>query len=177
MDCRVFLAQVEPTLGNLSANLEMHLGEIEAAIERKADMVLFPELSLTGYFLRDQTAETALALDDPALVRIADRSRHISIGLGFVELGRDGRAFNSWAYFEDGELLHVHRKVHLVTYWHVRRRARLRGRRALPVLRDAPRPLRRADLRGHVARRLELGALPGRRRRAARAELGPPDAA
>jgi len=116
MDCRVLLAQVEPTLGNLSANLETHLVEIQAAIERKADLVLFPELSLTGYFLRDQTAEVALTLDAPALVRIADRSRDISIGVGFVELGRDGRVFNSWAYFEDGELVHVHRKVHLVTY-------------------------------------------------------------
>jgi len=116
MDCRVFAAQVEPTLGNLSANLELHLGEIDAAVKAQADVVLFPELSLSGYFLKDQTAEVALALDAPALEKIAHRSRDISIGLGFVEQGRDGRRFNSWAYFEDGELLHVHRKVHLVTY-------------------------------------------------------------
>lgn len=116
MDCRVALAQVEPTLGNLSANLEMHLREIRGAVERKADLVLFPELSLTGYFLKDQTAEVALKLDDPLLERLAECSKDISIGFGFVERDRDDRHFNSWAFFEDGELLHVHRKVHLVTY-------------------------------------------------------------
>jgi predicted amidohydrolase len=116
MDCRVVLSQIEPTLGNLSANLETHLSEIDAALKARADMVLFPELSLTGYFLRDQTAEVALDLDAPALEAIADRSRQISIGVGFVERGRDGRAYNSVAFFEDGEIVEVHRKVHLVTY-------------------------------------------------------------
>ena len=51
MDCRVLLAQVEPTLGNLERNLEIHLAEIDAARAAKIDLVLFPELSLTGYFL------------------------------------------------------------------------------------------------------------------------------
>lgn len=116
MDCRVALAQVEPTLGNLSANLELHLKEIESAAKREADVVLFPELSLTGYFLKDQTAEVGLRVDDPLLARLAARSRDISIGVGFVERARDERLFNSWAFFENGELVHVHRKVHLVTY-------------------------------------------------------------
>jgi len=116
MNCRVVLAQIEPALGNVSANLETHLSEIDAAIEARADMVLFPELSLTGYFLRDQTADVALDLDAPALEKLADRSRDISIAAGFVERGRDGRAYNSVAFFEDGEIVEVHRKVHLVTY-------------------------------------------------------------
>jgi predicted amidohydrolase len=116
MNCRVVLAQIEPTLGNLSANLETHLIEIDAAVKARADMILFPELSLTGYFLRDQTADVALDLDAPALEKLAERSREISIGVGFVERGRDGRVYNSVAFFEDGELLDVHRKVHLVTY-------------------------------------------------------------
>src|SRR5438477_12001136 len=116
MNCRVILAQVEPTLGNISANLETHLAEIESAVEARADVVLFPELSLTGYFLRDQTAEVAMDLDAPALVKLCDRSREISIAAGFVERGRDGRAYNAVAFFEDGEIVEVHRKVHLVTY-------------------------------------------------------------
>ena len=57
MNCRVLLAQIEPTLGNLSANLELHLAEIEIARKRGIEIVLFPELSLSGYFLRDQVAE------------------------------------------------------------------------------------------------------------------------
>lgn len=116
MDCRIALAQVEPSLGNVAQNLEMHVREIKAAITTEADIVLFPELSLTGYFLKDQTSEVALALDSDELVQIADLSRSISIAVGFPERGRDGRVYNSVAFFEDGELLELHRKVHLVSY-------------------------------------------------------------
>lgn len=116
MDCRVVLAQVEPTLGNVAQNLDTHRREIRAAIDARADLVLFPELSLSGYFLKDQTSEVALTLDAPELVEIADLSRQISIAVGFVERGRDGRCYNSVGFFEDGELLELHRKVHLVSY-------------------------------------------------------------
>jgi predicted amidohydrolase len=116
MDCRIVLAQTEPTLGNVAQNLEAHLTEIDAAVASKADIVQFPELSLTGYFLKDQTADVALPLDAPELNELASRSRDISIAVGFVELGRDGRTYNSVAFFEDGEILEVHRKVHLVSY-------------------------------------------------------------
>lgn len=116
MDCRVVLAQIEPTLGNVAANLETHVREIRAAIDARADVVVFPELSLTGYFLKDQTSEVALALDSAELEKIADLSRQISIVVGFAERGRDGRVYNAVAWFEDGELLELHRKVHLVHY-------------------------------------------------------------
>lgn len=116
MDCHVFLAQLEPTLGNLAHNLELHRREIEAAVAARADLIVFPELSLSGYFLKDQTSEVALGLDAPELEELALLSRRISIAVGFVELARDGRLYNSLAFFEDGELLDVHRKVHLVTY-------------------------------------------------------------
>jgi len=116
MDCRLMLAQIEPTLGNLAHNLELHEREIEAAIGAKADLVVFPELSLSGYFLKDQTSEVALALDSAPLETLARLSRRISIAVGFVERARDGRLYNALGFFEDGELVDVHRKVHLVTY-------------------------------------------------------------
>ncbi len=116
MDCRIFLAQVEPTLGNLEKNLESHLAEIRVAAKARADLVVFPELSLTGYFLKDQTAEVALALDAPPIQKLAERSKEISIAFGFAERARDGRIYNSVAFLEDGKVLAVHRKVHLVHY-------------------------------------------------------------
>ncbi len=45
---RVALVQVEPVLGDLAANLPMHLSWTRKAIASGADMVIFPELSLTG---------------------------------------------------------------------------------------------------------------------------------
>jgi predicted amidohydrolase len=116
MDCRVSLAQIDPQLGNLKANLALHLAEVEAARGRGADLVIFPEQSLTGYFLKDQTPDAARRLDCAELAALAERSHDITIGVGFVERARDGRLYNSYALLENGALLGVHRKVHLVTY-------------------------------------------------------------
>jgi predicted amidohydrolase len=115
MDCRLVVAQTNPVLGDLRANLEDHLQRVEAAAGT-ADLILFPELSLTGYFLRDQVDEVALTLDDALLLPLLERSKRISIAFGFVERSREGRQYNALAFLEDGRVLAVHRKVHLVTY-------------------------------------------------------------
>lgn len=112
----VRIAQINPTLGNLHANLELHLREIEAAKAAGAQVLVFPELSLTGYFLKDQTAELATDLEQPELQRLIGLSGDLSIVVGFVERDRGGSLFNSCAWLERGEVRHVHRKVHLVSY-------------------------------------------------------------
>ena len=91
MDCRLTVAQTNPALGNVGRNLEEHVAAIEAAIAGGSQLIVFPELSLTGYFLKDQTAEVALSLDSPELARLKELSRRISIALGFVEHASDGR--------------------------------------------------------------------------------------
>jgi predicted amidohydrolase len=91
MDCRLCVAQTNPTLGDLRANLEDHLQRIDAAVG-SADLILFPELSLTGYFLKDQVEELALTTDDPRLRPLLERSKRISIAFGFVERSREGAA-------------------------------------------------------------------------------------
>lgn len=116
MDCRLTVAQTNPALGNVGRNLEEHVAAIEAAVAAGSQLIVFPELSLTGYFLKDQTAEVALSLDSREMARLAELSRSISIVVGFVEHASDGRIYNSVAFLEDGRVLHVHRKVHLVTY-------------------------------------------------------------
>ena len=116
MDCRVTVAQTNPRLGDLQANLEDHLKWIDAALGRGSELILFPELSLTGYFLRDQVADVALPLDAKFWNPLLERSRKISIALGFVELSTEGRLYNALAFLEAGRILAVHRKVHLVTY-------------------------------------------------------------
>jgi predicted amidohydrolase len=116
MDCRLTLAQTNPALGNVGKNLDEHVSAVEAALRAESSLVVFPELSLTGYFLKDQTAEVALALDSRELRTLCELSKRISIAVGFVEQASDGRIFNSVAFLEDGRVLHVHRKVHLVTY-------------------------------------------------------------
>ena len=116
MDLRITLEQTNPRLGDLHTNLEEHLNRIERARKAGSQLVVFPELSLTGYFLKDQVFELGLTLDDPLLDAIAQRSGDISIVVGFVERTREERFYNTLAFFEDGALIGTHRKVHLVSY-------------------------------------------------------------
>lgn len=116
MNFKVALAQIKPKLGCLADNLAMVEAAIEKGIAENADLVLFPELAVTGYFLKDLVPEVALSLKAPEIQRLRELSRHISIACGFVEASTDFRFFNSAIYFEQGEILHCHRKVYLPTY-------------------------------------------------------------
>lgn len=113
---RVALAQVAPQLGDLDANLARHGALIEEARSGGSDLVVFPELGLTGYLLQDLNAEVAMHVDDPRLRRLAHASRGVSAIVSFVEESDDHRLFIAAALLEDGEVRHVHRKVFLPTY-------------------------------------------------------------
>jgi predicted amidohydrolase len=113
---RVAIAQINPRLGDLDANLAIHEQRVDQARDEGADLVVFPELSLTGYFLKDMVPTVALRLDAPRITKLCALSRGMALIAGFVEETSDFRFYNSAAYFEDGELKHIHRKVYLPTY-------------------------------------------------------------
>ena len=115
-DVRVALAQISPFLGDRQRNLDLHLEKTAAAQADGAELVVFPELSLTGYLLRDQVPEVAVALDDPLLGRLAEASRSIDVVAGFVEDAPGHRFYNSAGYFSKGRLVHVQRKLYLPNY-------------------------------------------------------------
>jgi NAD+ synthase (glutamine-hydrolysing) len=114
------LAQIAPKLGDVPANLEHHLGLIEDAAAGDVELLIFPELSLTGYNLQDLVYEVAAhpTADDPAFgpLLVASREQDIDLLVGFVEEDRRNRFYISQAYLSGGEVLHVHRKVYLPTY-------------------------------------------------------------
>ena len=112
------LAQINTRLGDVEANLEKHLKLIDEARGRGADLVLFPELSLTGYGLQDLASSVARrpTSDDPVFRRLLKASREIDVLLGFVEADLRQRFYVSAAYLSQGEVLHIHRKVYLPTY-------------------------------------------------------------
>ncbi len=114
--CRVALAQIAPRLGELDANLALHLEAIQRARRQGAGLVVFPELSLTGYLLRDDVPEVALRIEDPRLARLLRASRDIDVVLGLVEESPGHSFYNAAAYLSGGRVLHVHRKVYLPTY-------------------------------------------------------------
>lgn len=116
MDFAAALLQIKPKLGSVPDNLSLIEEAVGQAVDRKADIAVLPELALTGYFLKDLVPEVALSLDSRELAHIRELSRHISIAVGFVEATADHRFYNSAAWFEGGELKHLHRKVYLPTY-------------------------------------------------------------
>ena len=113
---RIALAQIAPRLGDLEANLARHHELVGVARERGADIVVFPELGLTGYQLQDLAADVAMRLDDPRLRGLAEAARGMSAVVSFVEESTDHRLFIAAALLEAGEVAHVHRKVFLPTY-------------------------------------------------------------
>ena len=64
---RMALVQHAPRLGDLAANVEWTSETLRAEVERGEDLVVFPELSLCGYLLKDLVPETAIRLDGPDL--------------------------------------------------------------------------------------------------------------
>ncbi len=115
-DFNAVLAQMKPKLGCVADNLAFIVERIDQAKSAGADLVIFPELALTGYFLKDLVPEVALRIDAQEITRLKELSRDISIALGFVEVTDDYCFYNSAIYLEDGEIRHLHRKVYLPTY-------------------------------------------------------------
>lgn len=116
MSIRVAVAQINPRLRNLQANLALYEEKIDQGIKEGAELLLFPELSLTGYFLRDTVPNVALTVDSPEIKKLTRLSRELPLVAGLVEESADHRFFNAAVYFEDGEIRHIHRKVYLPTY-------------------------------------------------------------
>ncbi len=114
---KVALAQISPKLGDVRHNLSLHVDYVQKAKKKKVDLLIFPELSLTGYTLKDLVEHVAIQpKTDPMFKKLKVLSRGISFVVGFVEEKERGIFFNSAAYFTQGEIAHIHRKVYLPTY-------------------------------------------------------------
>jgi predicted amidohydrolase len=113
---RVALAQISPVLGDRERNLELHLEQIEAARRQQADLIVFPELSLTGYFVRDMVPDLALCATGPVIGRLVEAAGPSSLVAGLVEESQRHRFFNAAFFAEGGRITHLHRKVYLPTY-------------------------------------------------------------
>ncbi|CAN5672594.1 carbon-nitrogen hydrolase [soil metagenome] len=112
---RVALVQMQPALGDLDGNLAAARGLMARALEGGADLVVFPELSLTGYEVGRVDDDLALPADHPSLLSLAAATGDAGLLLGFSE--DSGRSsYNAAAYYQDGLLGHVHRKLYLPTY-------------------------------------------------------------
>jgi NAD+ synthase (glutamine-hydrolysing) len=128
---RLALAQIDPTVGDIEGNAELISGAIERAREAGADLVLLPELCLSGYppedlLLRADFLDSVSA----SLESLAGEATGIIALVGFPERGEHAGdpppdpiidplappAHNSLAVLADGEVAAVYRKIHLPNY-------------------------------------------------------------
>jgi predicted amidohydrolase len=114
---KIALVQNAPHLGNIEKNFITHLQNIEEAKIQNVDLIVFPELSMTGYTIKDLVGELTLKPEtNPLFKRLKTLSKNISIVFGFIEEKERGIFYNSSAFLSGGKILHIHRKVFLPTF-------------------------------------------------------------
>jgi len=118
MHLTIALAQINTRLGVPEANLEKHLVMVKDAQASGADLMLFPELSLTGYILQDLASAVAHqpTTSDPIFKPLLQASQNLDIVVGFVEEDHRHRFYIASAYLSQNRVVHVHHKVYLPTY-------------------------------------------------------------
>jgi predicted amidohydrolase len=112
---RVALAQLDAVLGDVEGNLASVHRAAAAAAARSADLLVFPELFLSGYRI-GEVGDCSVEPGDPRILdALTVDGRPVAAVLTMTE--REGpRRFNSAAYYEGGRLVRVQRKVYLVDY-------------------------------------------------------------
>jgi NAD+ synthase (glutamine-hydrolysing) len=112
---RLALAQLDLVVGDIAGNEERLRDYLDRAREAGAQLVLFPELAVTGYPPEDLLLKRHfLERSRAALDRLAADVRGIVAVVGFPELAED--VFNSSALLAEGEVKAIYRKVFLPNY-------------------------------------------------------------
>ncbi|MFN8005586.1 MAG: nitrilase-related carbon-nitrogen hydrolase [Terriglobia bacterium] len=111
------MAQLSPKLGNLRSNIDQHCAWIERARAAGAELIIFPELSLTGYILQDLVPDLAIPTSQTAILNpLLELTKDIACIFGYVEVSDNFNFYNSAGYAHQGRISHVHRKLYLPTY-------------------------------------------------------------
>lgn len=117
---KVAVAQIDVVPLDLKANLQKHLDIVEGARAQGVEVLVFPELSLSGYLVGERGysigIEVEEPLQDPYLPAIAEATGDMMTVVGLVEEGYGAQCFNSAVVLQNGREVHVHRKLNLANY-------------------------------------------------------------
>jgi NAD+ synthase (glutamine-hydrolysing) len=112
---RVALAQINPTVGDLRGNARKVTDYTARARDEGAALVVFPELTLSGYPPEDLLLKTSfLDAAQIALRELAAQTRDIVAIVGYPEQAED--VYNTAAVLADGEVVAAYRKLYLPNY-------------------------------------------------------------
>ena len=114
---RITLAQIDSRPGELETNIARADQVIAHAVAEGTDLVVFPELSLSGYSIGELKEDISISPDDERMAKLAKEAKGAGVLLGFPEAQAHGlHIYNTAAYYENGMLVHVHRKLFLPNY-------------------------------------------------------------
>lgn len=118
---KIAIAQINATIGDFEGNRERILSFARRAKEQKAELVVFPELSLCGYPPMDLLDHNAFVEENRKSLRLLQQElpKEIAVALGYVDVNREmaGKALqNSVAILEGGEVIFRQAKTLLPTY-------------------------------------------------------------
>ncbi len=114
---KIALAQINPTVGDLTGNTRKILAYALQAQKRGADLVIFPELALCGYPPEDLLLKKHFVADNSkSLQALAGKIHGIVVITGFVDSDRQGKIYNAAAVIADGGVQHVYHKQELPNY-------------------------------------------------------------
>lgn len=117
---KVAFAQLNYTIGDFDSNAEKIIAEIQKSKEIGADLVLFSELSVTGYYPHDLLEKKEfIAKAEDALAKIAKSCIGIAAIVGAPRINENERGkklFNSAFFLADGKIRSIHDKTLLPTY-------------------------------------------------------------
>ena len=119
---RVALGQIDPTVGDLAGNVGLMLRFARDAAARKADLIVFPELSVTGYPPRDLVEKpNFIERSEQAVVDLAYATRDLPLAIIAGYVGRSNqptgkKATNSAAVIRGGQVVMRQTKILLPNY-------------------------------------------------------------
>jgi NAD+ synthase (glutamine-hydrolysing) len=112
---RIAMAQINTLVGDLEGNVRKLAAGLQRARDLGADLVLFPELAITGYPPEDLLLKPAfLEANMDATRSIAPLTQGLTAIVGFADVEED--VYNAAAVFHDGHWAHTYRKHYLPNY-------------------------------------------------------------
>lgn len=121
---KIALAQINPVTGDLAGNLRKIAQEIDFARLKYADLIVFPEMAVTGYCVSDLLEDRQfVSANKEALLKILPHTRGITAIIGFVDYeshkngsGNQMKRYNAAAVMQDGKLKGIVHKTLLPNY-------------------------------------------------------------
>ena len=113
---KVAIYQTSPIMLDLRANIEEVMGKIHEGREKGAQLIVFPELALTGYFVGQRYHEVAIRLDSQEIKQLASATKGTAAIVGFIEESPSMNFYNSALVAVDGDILFAYRKLNLPNY-------------------------------------------------------------